>query len=180
MSDVNLIKRAMKEVSKKISSLDIYQVTVVNVETQTYTIKQLNFNKTFENVEVIGLGLGHGKGQLMLLDVNDLVLVGFLMDSLTPYILGNVFNNFMAEPDYKISIQPGEYFITNKTNGAYILIDKDNQVKIKTSTGNGIKLYGDGSFKLLNHDGYGIECDKNGTLTLRGLSINHTQTSGNL
>ena len=43
--NIKLIKRAINEINKKISIFDIYQITLVNETLQTYTIKQLNFNK---------------------------------------------------------------------------------------------------------------------------------------
>jgi len=127
---MNDTKNAMKETLSQTSSVDIYQITGVDVEDQTYTIKQLNFNKSFDKVPIMGLGLGHGKGQLMLLSENDLVLVVFLAGSLTPYILGSIFNTFMSEPDTKIPILENEYFIGAQTNGPYIHIKEDKSINI--------------------------------------------------
>jgi len=127
---MNDVKNAMKEVLSKTSSIDIYQITSVNVEDQTYTIKQLNYNKSFDDVPMMGVGLGHGKGQLILLEENDLVLVAFLAGSLTPYILGSIFNTFMVEPDTKIPISTGDYFIAAKTNGSYIRMKSDKSIDI--------------------------------------------------
>ena len=130
MKTETLIKKGLKSALDRTSSINIYQITGVNVEEQNYTIKQLNNNKVYEKVEVVGLGLGHGKGQLMLLEENDLVLVGFLAGQQVPYILGSVFNNFMTENDYKIPIKSGEYFVGSKANGSYIYLKEDGSVNI--------------------------------------------------
>ena len=144
---MNDTKNAMKETLSQTSSVDIYQITGVDVEDQTYTIKQLNFNKSFDKVPIMGLGLGHGKGQLILLEENDLVLVVFLAGSLTPYILGSIFNTFMSEPDTKIPILPNEYFIGAQTNGPYIHIKDDGSIIVKNNNGNFI-LNADGSITM--------------------------------
>ena len=158
--------------SKKISNIDIYQITNVNVEEQTYTIKQLNFNKVFENVEIIGQGLGHGRGQLTILNENDLVLVGFIVNSYTPYILGSIFNNFIPEQDYKIPIEQNEWLVIAQSNGAYIYIKNDNSIKLKNNNGV-IVLNADGTITMNNYtfpiadgsSGQVLKTDGNGTLT---------------
>lgn len=44
----------------------------------------------------------------------------------------------------------------------------------------GLKIAVDGSFKMLNATGYGVEVSADGAMTFRGVSINHTQTPGSL
>lgn len=132
---IDLIKRGLEEINKKISSIDIYVVTGVNESQQTYTIKQMNFNRVYTDVEIVGIGLGHGKGILKLLNENDLVLVGFLAGSQTPYILGSIFNTFMSEPDGKYPITKNELFITNRINGASIFIDSNDSILLSNNNG---------------------------------------------
>ena len=172
-----LVQALVSDEILKIKGIDIYQVTGINNDL-TCNIKQLNSNLSYDNVESVGLGLGHGKGQIKLPDTNDIILVGFIANSEIPIILGSMFNNYMAYPDTKIDVKADEYFINNKLNGAYIYINEDNDIILKTPNGAKIKINEDGSFKLFNKDNYGIEVDSSGNMTLRGVAINHTQTPG--
>jgi len=156
---MDMVKIGMNEVSKKISGIDIYQITGVNVADHTYTIKQLNFNKVYNNISAIGCGLGHGKGQLKLLNENDLVLVANIMGDQQFYIIGSIFNDYMGDDsDTKLQISKDEYFVNNKANGSFLYIKSDNSVR------------------LLNDEGYGFEIDSSGNITIRGKTITHTQT----
>lgn len=170
-----LINDLVEQAVSKSKGTDIYQVTGVN-DDLTCNIKQLNSNLAYINVEMIGLGLGHGKGQIKMPETNDIVLVGFIMNSETPIILGTMFNGQMSYPDVKPGIKANEYFINNRLNGAYIYINEDDGIILRTPNGSRLRLDDNGNFKILNKDGYGISVDSSGNMLLSGITIKHTQT----
>ncbi len=180
MNQLKNIKESIRDLVKETlefdQGLDIYQIVLVNPETYTVNIKQLNGYKTYVNVDFTGHNFGNGKGCLQLPNVDDLVLVAFVKGSEKPLVLGSLFNKFMREPDSIVQIKENEWFVNNKINGAFIFIDENNNVTIKNPIGNDVKLNQDGSFIIKNKDGYGIKVDASGNMTLSGITINHTQT----
>ena len=172
------IKDIMREEIIKLKSMDLFVVTGVNEESLTVNIKRFNVNESYDDVELLGLGLGHGKGQIKLPEVNDVVLVTFVANSQKPIILGTLFDVYSSVKDTKIDVKLEEYFVNNKLNGSYLFIDENNNIIFKTPNGAKIRLNEDGSFKLYNKDNYGIDIDSSGNLVLRGVSIEHTQTPG--
>lgn len=172
-----LKKFIQKTIESELMLSDIFIVTGVN-DDLTCNIKKLNLNIQYDNVEVLGLGKGHLKGQILLPEVGDLVFVEYINNSV-PIILGGLSNNYVSSKDVSPSVYPQEYFVTNKANGGFIFIQEDNSIKI-ISSGSKLKLNTDGSFKLFNKDNYGIECDSDGNVTIRDSSgsVTTTDTQG--
>ena len=181
MIDIKGVRKLVEDIAKKAvenqNGLDLYQISNINLD-YTYNIKKLNSSENYEHVSFLGFNLGNGKGLISQLEVNDLVLVGFLKDSELPFILGSVFNRYMSSEDQIIPILPGELFLNATINGSYIFINDKEDVVINTNTGSKIKLKKDGSFKLFNKTNHGVEVDSSGNMTFRGVTINHTQTPG--
>ena len=146
------IRRAINELENKISGIDLYVIVDVDETNQKYRIKQLNYDKIYEDVEIIGTALGNGKGHIALLNKDDVVLAGLLIGSQRPFILGSVFNIYMDEKDTKIPIKQNEQIIVNQTNGAYVYLKQDNGITLKNNNGT-IKLKSNGEIELKNSNG---------------------------
>ena len=158
--------------------IDLFVVTGMGEVDLTVNIKRITQTESFDNVEIMGVGLGNGKGQIKMPNINDVVLVAFLPNSVTPVVLGTLFDTYSSVKDTKLDVRTNEYFVNNKANGGYIHIDDNNNIKLISYNGAKVRLNNDGSFKLFNKDNYGIECDDSGNITIRGVAINHTQTPG--
>jgi len=171
------IKSMIEEQIDSQRHIDLYKVTTVNPDL-TVNITRLNMNTSFDNVEMLGLGLGNGKGQVNLPDENDLVLVAFIANSHTPIVLGTLFDVFTPEKDNKLDVLKDEYFVNNKIDGGFIWITNKNDIILKTPNGAKIKLKEDGSFKLFSKTNHGIEVDASGDVTIRGTTVNYTQNPG--
>ena len=141
------VKNVVKDVLEYEHGIDIYQVTLVNPTNYTVSVKQLNGYKSYNNVNIIGQGLGHGKGCLQLPEINDLVIVVFIKDSENPLIIGSIFNKYMSNRDAIIQINKNEWFINNRVNGGYILIDKNDNITLKNNNGY-FRLLADGRVKM--------------------------------
>lgn len=128
---------------QKYKGFDLFVITGVN-EDLTFNIKKLNLNKQYDNVEMISQGLGNGCGFIFIPPINTVVLVGFLGDSETPIILGTLFDVFSNIKDAKLPIKQGEIILVNKTNGAYIFINENNEIKIKEPNGEYLQLDSNG------------------------------------
>jgi len=132
---VNMIKDLKKVVTEMIRNeindlkgVDLYVVTGMGDVSLTVNIKRITQNESYDNVEMLGLGLGNGKGQIKMPNINDVVLVTFLPNSETPIILGTLFDTYSSFKDAKIDVLRNEYFVNNRTNGAYIHINEDNNI----------------------------------------------------
>jgi len=163
--------------TQSVKGNNLYVVTGVNSDL-TINIKELNLIKSYNNVQMLGQGFGNFKGQIKLPAVNDIVLVSFITESETPIIMGTLFDIYSTTKDGRFSIKSNEYFVNGQTNGAFILIDEDNNIILRTPNGSKIKLNEDGSFKLFNKDNYGIEVSSTGVMTLRRTSQVETTTQG--
>lgn len=178
-------------INKMNLGLSIWQVTdIKSREEDGYIpeykcqIKHLNFKYTRDGVPMLGIGLGHMKGIIKYPNVGDFVIVAFIEDQ--PYILGTVFDYFAEPVDSVPLIKLNELMVVNQEKGSILLMRDNNDFIIQTcdkTTGNyddgcKIKFKGDGSFKVFNKANYGIECDNAGNVTIRGVTIKHTQTPG--
>ena len=187
----NSIYKILKGIIQKelalVKGISIWKVTEIDSATYTVNIRDLNFKQLeYKNVPILGIGMGHYKGIFKFPEVDDLVLVAFLGGtSLQPVMLGSLIDTYTQNPDGVVRINTNELLITQKTYGSIIFIKADNSIEIKVPDSTGdltkgarMKLSPDGSFKLFNKDNYGIETDAAGNVTIRGVTINSTQTPG--
>lgn len=157
-------------------------------------IASFQTEESYSNVPIMTFSAGHLKGLYVTYRPNDLVLVGWL-DKTSPIILGGINDDFTLSKDIVPALKESEALISPKSAGSYLIIKDNNTIKLNntlggnitiddtgtmvfTPTGAKIRINIDGSFKIYNKDNYGIDCDASGTLTLRGTTINHTQTVG--
>jgi hypothetical protein len=174
-----LIAEMVRKELKAVKPLDIFVVTGVDTVAHTLNIKRMNVNESYSSVAIVGLGLGNGRGQLKLPLVGDVVVAGFLANSETPVVLGTVFDVFSTVKDAKLDIRLNEYFVNNRTNGAYIHIDDANNIMLKTPTGGKLALLANGGLKLFNKDNYGIEVKADGDIIIRAkVHVDTTTTPG--
>jgi len=188
---VKLIKNLIQDaIAKSNIGVSVWQVTSITtretdgyVESYRANIKNLTFKFSLDDVPMIGLGLGHGKGIIKYPNVGDFVLIAF--QGTRPFIIGTVFDDFADPKDSVPLIKLDELIMVQKEKGSMFLMKENNDILLKSadSTGNlnaggKLRLNADGSFKLFNKDGYGIEVDSAGNMTLRGVTINGTQTPG--
>lgn len=187
----NSIYKVLKGVvTKEISArkgISIWKVTEIDRTNYTVNVRDLNWKQIeHKSVPILGIGMGHYKGVFKFPEVDDLVLIAFLGGgSVQPIVLGTLIDAYTQNPDGVVQINDNELFITQKTYGSIIFIKSDNTIDIKVPDSSGdltkgarMKLSPDGSFKLFNKDNYGIECDSSGNVTIRGVTINHTNTAG--
>lgn len=165
------LKKVLNEIIddklESMKGLDFYVVTGVN-DDLTCNIKKLNVNQQYDNVKIVGTGLGNLKGQIKLPDVNDIVIVSFIQNSEQPVILGSVFDTLTNTPDTKLTISSSEYFVNNKANGSFLLIDDENTITLRTPNGAKLRLKDDGEFKLFDGNDYGVQSDGSGNITIYG------------
>jgi len=157
--------------------IDYFVVTGVN-SNQTLNIKRLNTNEPYDEVEMLGVGLGNGKGQVKLPDVDDIVVCAFIADSQIPVVLGTHYDVFSTKKDARMDVRSNEYFVNNKINGSYIHIDEDDNIIFKTPEGAKLRLAADGSLKLFNKTNHGIEIDASGNMIIRSVSEDHLTSAG--
>ncbi len=147
------------------------------IQSNLGNIKGVNNENAYNNVQIVGLGLGNNRGIYIPIQTNEFVLVGWISKA-TPIILGSV-NDYITESIDSIpKIKQDEMVISSKEAGSTIFIKNDGSITIKTETGSKIRMNNTGHFKLFNKDNYGIECDVNGNLILRGVTITSTNTAG--
>lgn len=192
MNFVKIIKDMIdKSIAEKNFGLSVWIVTDIKSRDKTdgyiseykCNIKHLAFKYSLDDVPFAGIGFGHMKGIIKYPNVGDLVLVAF-MDK-QPYVLGTIFDYFAEPVDSVPLVKLDELMIVQKEKGSLILMQDNNDIILRASDESGdfnngarIRINHDGSFKLFNKDNYGVECDKDGNLTFRGVSINATKDNG--
>lgn len=190
-SPVQVIKSIVQDVIAKMNTgVSIWLVTDIQskgadgyITQYQCQIKHLNFKYTLDNVPIAGVGLGNNKGILKYPSIGDFVLVAF--QDKNPFIIGTIPDYFSQKPDNIPLIREDELIIVPKEKGSIVLFQQNNDLIIRIADENGdvsrgsrVKLSHDGSLKLFNKDNYGIEVDASGNMTLRGVTINSTQTPG--
>jgi len=176
MKNLNTVLTDMiqKEITDT-KGIDIFEVVNIN-EDQTYNIKKLNIAVSYNNVQAIGVGLG--KGKIKHYNAGDLVIATFITNSTNLVILGSIYDNISRTKDTKIQVEDNEYFVNNQANGAFIFMDKNNNIIIRTPDGAKLKLNNDGSFKLFDHTNRGIEMDTNSAMKIRSLDLDFPDDPG--
>lgn len=153
LKPINNLKEVIEQIVERklsqIKSLNLYTVTGVN-NNLTVNIKELNLSKSYDNVEVLGQGLGNSKGMISLPSVGDIVVVGFISNSEFPLILGSVFDSFTSTPDNKPAINDDEVFINGKTNGSFIYIDDEGNIRMRTVSNTELKIENNGDLLYYN------------------------------
>ena len=185
-SIVKELRSLIREEIFKLQRIQAFVVTGVNALTYSVQIKSSIKAVQFDNVPILGLGLGNLKGIMKLPSVGDWVLIAFIgNDALRPVVIGTLFDQFTQGPDNIPQTQEDQLVIIGKEAGSFITLNPDNTVIVRSvdasgNVGNGarFKLNPDGSFKLFNRGNYGIECDAFGAITIHGITINNTQTAG--
>ena len=130
--------------------IDFFQVVDYNEDTGKITLRKI-YEKADEIVEIFDTGTGFGDKKQINTGYAPGDIVVLMDFKGSKIVVGSLFNDFFNEKDRK-------------------LIPKKNETIIKSNAG----------FKLLNKDGYGIVCDEEGNITIRGKTVNHTQTKETL
>ncbi len=172
-----------KEIQKS-KSLQIYKVTDANTKDYTVNIRHLNLiNIQYNNVPIVGLGMGNYKGTFALPAPDDLVFVAFYGDaSQQPVVIGSVVDSYTQNPDGVPMAAQGELLLINSTFGSIVYLTETNDIILKASNAGNInggarlRLNHDGGFVLSNKDGYGIKVDAAGNMTISGVTVNFSQT----
>jgi hypothetical protein len=150
------LKRMIKANNKIM--LELFEITKYDSVNKKISIKRPYEKTEFDNVLIGGVGLGNNKGVIIGYEVGEYVLV---LDMMGQYVIVCSINNIFFPNKKDIQIWP-----------------LTKEIIIQTNALSRIKLKADGSFKLYNRENYGIECDANGNLILRGKTIKHTKTVG--
>lgn len=124
----------------------------------TCNIKSTQTKETYKNVPILGMGLGHLKGVYSTFKAGDLLVVGWL-DKNSPVVIGGINDNFSTRPDTVPALESEEALISPKSAGSYIMVKKDDTIKIRNVAGIEIELKGD-VMKLTHPDGGFIEIDE--------------------
>jgi hypothetical protein len=190
----SLLKTLRALVDKQVggqSLLEIYVVTGVQslsndrITQYVADIKHISFTQQFDNVPILGVGLGNLKGIIRVPDVGDLVVVGFMDERRNvPIILGSVTDVFTQSPDTPPAIKIGEMIIVARALGSFIFFKENNDLIIRTADSSGnldngckVRLGADGSFRIYNKTGHGIEVDTSGNMLLRSATVPIPETT---
>ena len=137
---INMVGMRPKKLNQMIGELakravpqqcDIYQVTSVDPETLTVSIKNMIFNQIFNDVPVAMTGAGNLRGIIKLPNEDDFVIAVTINNQ--KYVIAQLFDLFTSPPDQLPPIQAGEMAIINKEIGSYIKFNSDDDVEIKTT-----------------------------------------------
>lgn len=145
------------------------------IQSNLGNIKGVNNENTYNNVQIVGLGLGNNRGIYIPIQTNEFVLVGWISKA-TPIILGSV-NDYITESIDSIpKIKQDEMVISSKEAGSTIFIKNDGTIIIKNIEGGSITIDNEG-IKATNYkssDGtlgktedVSITEDGGGTITLK-------------
>jgi hypothetical protein len=180
VSTIKLGKIIDELISRKLedaNQLQVFRVTNVREETYSCDIKMLAFKTQYNNVPVMGFGLGNAKGLLCLPKVNDFVLVAFIFNK--PFVIGSFFDIFTTIKDNVPEIKEGEVLIIAKENGSSVYINSDDEIIIKKKGDNKpkIKINSSDDIQVWNKDVDAtakIEVKSDGTILVSGSTIQVT------
>mgnify|MGYP001131169653 CR=1 FL=1 len=154
----NNIREAVSSIAddriRKSNPMDLFVVKQVNTyetaDRTEYTcdVIQLNGIQTYENVPVMSIALGNGRGFMCLPLEGDIVVVSFMNMTNSPVIVGSMFNQFSGDKsDNVLDLKKNEFVLINKINGAYIFANENDGIIIKNSLGF-LKLNPDGTITM--------------------------------
>lgn len=152
-----MIEEIMK---KSYKQLVIYEVTDVSslennkIIEYKVNIKHPNMPTQYNDVPILGIGLGNLKGLYMIPQKGDFVLVGWIGDQ--PIVLGSVNDYFTQSPDNIPQIRINECILIGKEKGQYIFMKNNGDIWIVTPDGAKMQLNNDGSFKIITGNSYGV------------------------
>lgn len=152
---------------------DVQYDTTLNLNFVKVT--KLHNGESVEYVKIGGIGQGNYSGIIKTPKINDFGLV--IEVNGEPFWVMNVLDVYTTNPDRQPNIRDS-LIIQNKEAGSFQIFTKNDNIVITTHTGAKVIFKKDGSFKLYDKDNYGIESDGSGNITIRGTTINHTQTAG--
>ena len=189
MSMAKIINQFVKQKMSEMIAIDIGYVESVNtngIESTDYmiTVNVPDKNLSLENVPVLTNYVDDDAGHMVVPKIGQLCIVGFLSGQTEDVVcLGFIRRTYSAEivdkVTGKISLSAvKEAMQTGVADTNYKIRTVGRDIIFECKDGSKIRLNDDGSFKLFNKDNYGIEVDASGNMTLRGVSINATQSPG--
>lgn len=138
-------------------------------------VTKLHNGESVDYVKIGGIGLGNYSGLIKVPRINDFGLV--IEVNGEPFWVTNVLDIYTANPDKLPDIREA-FILQNKEAGSFQIFTKNDNVAITTQDGGKIIFLKGGGFKLFDKNNYGIESDGDGNVTIRGQTVNHTQTAG--
>lgn len=155
----------------------------------TIDITCKHLDRIYKRVPVLLPLSGDEFGFFCVPSVGDVVVVIFQHED-NPVVIGylNKSQKELENPRRSPVLAQGDLLIRHKSNTQILIkeegsieISKNNKVDGNPSTFEGLcgfKMASDGSFKLFNKTGHGIEVDASGNVIIRGNSIDHRQAGG--
>jgi hypothetical protein len=183
---VKSLRELIQDELRKQKSLQLFVVTGVNKDRYTAQIKSMARTVQYDDVPIMTMCAGNYRGVMCLPHVGDFVLVLFVGGtSVRPIILGNVFDQVSQTQDNVPLLEEHQFLLAPQEAGPFLTFLPDGAITMRTvgaggdpNLGSRFSLKPDGSFKLFNKDNYGVEVDAAGNMTLRGVTINATQSPG--
>lgn len=133
------LEKNIGEKTNRLGQLDYFIVTDVNSKNGSISIKRMNSQISYQNVPIIGIGLGNGVGSITMPDKNNIVVCGFIMNSDLPVCLGSVPDLYSNEKDESLTAEPGEHvsrtrktLIKQDNNGNVIIANENGQLRLDT------------------------------------------------
>jgi hypothetical protein len=172
----NVVLKIEKSFASLITRVQVKSVAKDKIGNYVIKVKSLINAREIDGVKIINTKLGNGRGFISYPKPGEL---GLVLNAQGEYFyLGSIFDVYSKIPDKQIQKDPEGMFLINNDFGSYLAILKNEDVIIRTKAGAKIRLYNDGSFKLYGKTNHGIEVSASGVVTIRGTTINHTQSAG--
>jgi len=172
-ADINdRIEKAITNLFFKVRVTDI-----IEDEGKKYiTGGRIENSEQINRIKLTGIAVGNGRGVISLPRAGDVIVVMSLFGEY--FYVTSVYDEYSQSADNQIPVNENELMIVNKSWGSFVKMDASDNIILNTFDGAKIRVNKDGSFKMYNKDNYGIESNANGDITIRGKTVNHTQTPG--
>lgn len=153
---INTLRKMIKSNSK--IYLELFEVIKYDEVQRIIEIKRPYEKTSYTNVIISSVGLGDNRGVSIGYEVGDYVLV---YDMSGQFVIVNSVHNvfFPGQKDTEIWPKPKEIIIQSSSLGR-------------------IKLQNDSGFKIMQKDGYGIQCDKDGNIVINAKTFELKNVSG--